>query len=731
MFESMRSKIFFLVALFTVLLSSCLREVDAPVSVSESRDLVFTASWAKDDISRTVITENGSDIWWTPKESIHIFYEDADAQFTSVNKDTVAITRFYGSLNVSTGTMEQDVPSGSFLAVYPYSSLNTSDRDSVSLSVSYEQQGRAGTFADKFFPAVARSSSLSLAFYNVCGGVRFSVVHEGVSRVVFHSLDASPMAGRVKVAFDEEGKPLILRISDPVDSVIVHAPDGGFVPGVNYFAAFVPQEHAKGISVSLYAGLKKAYGEIDRPIYVRRSVFGMLDAVDEGWEYVGPELPSFIDFADTVVKRICVENFDSDKDGEINVDEAAAVKSIGILFKDNKDIRSFNELSYFTGLSGIDANAFGNCAHLEEIALPDSLVTIGASSFAGCTSLRMIDLTACTLLRTIGASAFRNAIAEEITIPAAVTSIGSKAFAAVKYVRLLSAFPPSITSDTFNASARFGVPAEGLKRYKSKKLSGSIWGNLANWIYSNDTFTYPPSIVDVSATRKRLNLFGYTLDFIKVSSGSYTEGSNTVTISQDFWLAETEFTRALWMAVKCSEPTYFRPTMDEAINCPVTYVKWNEIEGFINDLKELVPANYHLPTEAQWRFAAKGGTSTRNYTYSGSNSVGNVAWYEDNSYCCLDTTGAWREQPNPVKTKAANELGFYDMSGNVAEWVSDYYGTSAPKGTDPTGPKSDSENRRVILGGDYLSKDSGCKVASRYYAKQDVLRANVGFRLAL
>jgi len=727
----MNLRSFFLVLFFGVCLVSCLREADAPVLSPLGEEVAFTAHWASGNGSRTVIMENGTDIWWTPGESIHIFYGDADARFTSDNNDTVPVARFYGTLSVSTGTIEQGVSSQAFLAVYPYSNLNSSDGDSLSLSVSYEQQAFAGTFADKFFPAVARSTSLDLAFYNVCGGVRFCVVQEGVSRVVFHSLSASPMAGRVKVGFDEEGKPQVLRITEPVDSVVVHAPAGGFVPGVNYFAAFIPQEHSEGISVSLYAGLKKAYVEINRTICVKRSVFGVLDAVDDGWEYVGPELPAFIDFADSEVRRICVENFDGDQDGEINVDEAAAVNSIGTLFKGNGEIRFFNELSYFTGLSGIDASAFGNCSHLEEVTLPVSLVTIGASAFAGCSSLRKIDLTACAMLKTIGASAFSNAVAEDITIPAAVSSIGSKAFAPFKYVRLLAVNPPVISSDTFHSEARFGVPAEALKRYKTKKLSGTVWGNCANWIYSNDSFTYPPSLVDVSPTRKRLNLFGYTLDFIKVSPGSYTEGSNTVTISKAFWLSETEFTRALWMAVMYSDPSFFQATMDEAVNCPVTYVKWNELSSFISALNQLVPANYHLPTEAQWRFAAKGGTSSRNYTYSGSNTVGNVAWFKDNSECCLDTTGARRQQPNPVKKLAANELGFYDMSGNVAEWVSDYYGTSLPKGTDPTGPKSDSENRRVILGGDYLSADSGCKVSSRYFAKQDVLRANVGFRLAL
>lgn len=728
----MNSRLFILFLVFAGYFVSCARETDTPASDVEGQLMVFRASWADEQSSRTFLQENGKDIWWTPGEEISMFFGDkASGMFVSNNSEPAAVADFEGSLPIAVGSIEQENSDLAFWAVYPYNTTNSCDGRSVTLSVASSQQAVAGTFANNFFPSIARNSSYSLAFWNICGGARFSIVQEGVQRLVFRSCDASSMAGRVKVGFGEDNKPQILDIPVSVDSVEVFAPEGGFIPGVQYFAALLPQLHTEGITVSLYTPWKKAIRVIEGPVNVKRSVFGILDNVDEGLEYIGPDLPPFIVFADSLVRSICVENFDLDGDGEVNYEEAASVDSLKTLFQ-KSEISMFEELAYFTGLSEIPNEAFLNCSNLEKIALPDSLLSIGDKAFAGCSSLREIDLSVCTMLKNIGASAFANAASDTITIPAAVTSIGSKAFAPFKCVRLYAEIPPTIASDTFNANARFGVPDNSLKRYKTKKLSGTIWGKCANWIYSNDSFSYPPSLTyNESTGRWVLKLFGYTLDFIKVSHGSYTDNGNSVTISEDYWLAETEYTRALWMAVKKDDPSYFQPTYDEAINCPVTYVPWEEVNSFIASLKQLVPGDYYLPTEAQWRFAAKGGNQSRNYTYSGSSSIENVAWYRDNSYTCLDTTGLRIEQPHPVKTKAKNELGFYDMSGNVAEWASDYYGSSTPKGTDPTGPKTDAEKRRVILGGDYISMSSGCQVTSRYYAKQDVLRSNVGFRLAL
>ena len=116
---------------------------------------------------------------------------------------------------------------------------------------------------------------------------------------------------------------------------------------------------------------------------------------------------------------------------------------------------------------------------------------------------------------------------------------------------------------------------------------------------------------------------------------------------------------------------------------PVEQVSWNDCQTFIQKLNQLTGRKFRLPTEAEWEFAARGGNSSRGYKYSGSNTLGNVAWYDDNSG---GTT-------HDVKTKAPNELGIYDMSGNVWEWCQDWwwheYDSSSAQ-TNPKGPTSGS-----------------------------------------
>ena len=381
-------------------------------------------------------------------------------------------------------------------------------------------------------------------------------------------------------------------------------------------------------------------------------------------------------------------------------------------------------------VASVGKYAFGSCTGLLSVVFPSALTAVGDYAFVGCSALQKVDLEPCAGLLTIGASAFSGCTGttgEDITLPASVTAVGSAALTPFKYVNVLGTTPPVIATDSFIGTARFGVPAQSLKTYKN----ALNWKKYQNWIYPDTTFCYPPSMTQISADRRQLNLFGVTLDFIKVSAGQYTSGSKTVTLTKDYWLAEAELSRALWIAVMNADPSNFTPTMDIAIHCPVTRVSWEDVFTYISALNRLVPSTYRLPSEAEWEFAARGGNQSQGYTYSGGNVLADVAWYTANSKCCLDTTGAVRQQPHPYGERQANELGFYDMSGNVYEWVNDYWSTSAPSGTDPTGPVNDANKRRVMRGGDYISSEQFCTVSYRTYKKQGENGSNLGFRLAL
>lgn len=218
-------------------------------------------------------------------------------------------------------------------------------------------------------------------------------------------------------------------------------------------------------------------------------------------------------------------------------------------------------------------------------------------------------------------------------------------------------------------------------------------------------------------------------NMVYVSGGTFTMGgtieqgsevdddekpTHKVTLSS-FYICKYEVTQALWRAVMGSNPSDFKGD-----NLPVECVSWNDCQTFINRLNSYTGRNFRLPTEAEWEFAARGGNYSRHYKYSGSNYISDVAWYDDNS----------GNRTHPVGTKQANELGLYDMSGNVWEWCNDWYGSyNSYSQTDPTGPSSGSG--RVARGGSWFGYARFCRSSGRNYDAPDNSCDDLGLRLVL
>ena len=228
----------------------------------------------------------------------------------------------------------------------------------------------------------------------------------------------------------------------------------------------------------------------------------------------------------------------------------------------------------------------------------------------------------------------------------------------------------------------------------------------------------------VSVKLKRV-AFGTTLmgDYnMKNESGNptYTDNCHRIYIS-GFYMGETEVTNALWNAVMGSKPKYQRNDGDEY---PVANVSWEMItgsDGFLERLNALTRQNFRLPTEAEWEFAAKGGRKSKGYKFAGGNSEDNI-WYSGNSG---NTT-------HPVAQKTANELGLYDMSGNVAEWCQDYWYSYTPgiQYNPVVDERQNSDNHAVRGGSFYHNYDAGY-VARRNSSSPQGTSFALGFRIAL
>ena len=188
-----------------------------------------------------------------------------------------------------------------------------------------------------------------------------------------------------------------------------------------------------------------------------------------------------------------------------------------------------------------------------------------------------------------------------------------------------------------------------------------------------------------------------------------------------FSIGQTEVTQELWQAVMGSNPSYFNGgSYGTNLKRPVEQVSWDDCQAFITKLNEMTGKQFRLPTEAEWEYAARGGNRSEGYKYSGGNNIDDVAWYTNNSG---STT-------HEVATKRANELGIYDMSGNVLEWCSDWYGSySSSAQTNPTGPSSGSY--RVIRVGSWLSGARDCRVSFRGSGSPGYRGNYLGLRLAL
>ena len=175
-----------------------------------------------------------------------------------------------------------------------------------------------------------------------------------------------------------------------------------------------------------------------------------------------------------------------------------------------------------------------------------------------------------------------------------------------------------------------------------------------------------------------------------------------------------------------TNPTYFTSNNGFTVNLsrPVDCVSWNDCQTFITKLNKMTGKQFRLPTEAEWEFAARGGNRSNGYKYAGSQNINEVAWFFDNCWYIS------KEYSQVVGTKAANELGLFDMSGNVMEWCQDWFGNYRDNAqTNPQGPSSGSY--RVIRGGDWTSESYRCRVSYRDYGDARDSWCNVGLRLAM
>lgn len=385
--------------------------------------VVFTAI-QEDCLSTRTSLQSGNTIYWDPAEEINLFYGGiGSSKFISTNTEAALSATFQGHIN---GELNEW---NSFWAVYPYRDTHTCSGSDVIVTLPSEQMAVPGSFSKDLFIAVAHSDDHDLRFFNVCGGVKFSVTEENVHSVVFRGNNYETIAGQAKVFMDEDDKPAVSwYLGDHIHEITVIAPDGGvFVPGVSYYLVAYPTTFNEGYSLSLHkTDGTVAVKKYEKPVTIKRSVFGVLNQVDSSIEYGVPNNEIWYTSIDGQLiypesTGAILSNEYIDGKGRIVFDKDVVTVGLNAFY--NSALLS---VILPPSVEEIGTNAFLDCSSLSSVPLPRSVKSIGDSAFAGCSSLTSITLPEGLL--SIGGGAFKHTGLTSVSFPDSLVDIGGEAF---------------------------------------------------------------------------------------------------------------------------------------------------------------------------------------------------------------------------------------------------------------------------------------------------------------
>ncbi len=296
-------------------------------SIDGAEQIIITASAGDSELQTKTERQDDGSVFWKPGDEISIFYGsgvDGGSKFVSQNEDVVDIANFSGSIGVITGGNEIAATDTYFWGVYPYSAATSCDGESVTTILPAEQLATAGTFADDLFLTVGKSKGLRLAFFNVCGGIRFAVGSPGVKKVTFRGNNNEVLAGKVKIGFGSNNRPAVSEVIDGKTELTLTAPDGGsFVVGETYYFVALPTLLSSGYTMTFYKTSEEGVKTSSKSVELKRSTFGNLHEADADVNYV-----DYVQFPDPNLKSYILALFDDDEDGRISISESVNIQNV-------------------------------------------------------------------------------------------------------------------------------------------------------------------------------------------------------------------------------------------------------------------------------------------------------------------------------------------------------------------------------------------------------------------
>ncbi len=280
------------VALLGAMITGCNHlEIQPEEEYLQTLEIKEITAYNGDASTKTVLADDRTSILWKPNDQIKVFYGSASAQFTALNTEPEECTIFSSNTALVYGGTESST--AYIWAVYPYSNTSTHDKTSVSLTVPNSTTAVAGSFANGSFPAIGRSKDTNIAFYNVCGGMCFTVTNENVHSVTITGNNNEDIAGTVKVGFDENDRPIVTEVTAGQKTITTScgpSSNSCFQVGTWYYIPMLPVTFSNGFTLQFVqpynsSGTARAKLIVNTPYEVRRSIFGQLENADNNLTY--------------------------------------------------------------------------------------------------------------------------------------------------------------------------------------------------------------------------------------------------------------------------------------------------------------------------------------------------------------------------------------------------------------------------------------------------------------
>ena len=409
------------VAVLAMAASCTLNQLEEPVkALKEGETFILTATAPGADAgTKTEVSAEGPEILWSPGDQIMVFSgKNFWNTFTATNAEPAARAEFQGSLSGFTGSIESQAEQEGFWAVYPsdfsYEALDV-EAGSVTAYVPYAQNLTTGTFDPRALVSVAHSHDLSLAFYNVCGGLKFKLAREGIQQVEFKANGGEALAGRVTVKMDALGRPKVEQVDGPASSVILTAAYGeSFKPGTWYYLPCLPATLSQGYTLTFRSTTETGVYRHPAAGEVKRSTWGVLDSPDANVTFEAANNAIWYDTIlytttdDATITPQYISSFNSETGDAVLVENT---------YENGQGIMRFNK-----AVTVIPYNAFANRPTLKSIILPSTVQTVENSAFRNSESLETVQLN--EGLMTIFNEAFSYCPAlKKLSVPATVMTL--------------------------------------------------------------------------------------------------------------------------------------------------------------------------------------------------------------------------------------------------------------------------------------------------------------------